>query len=164
MHIVWKRLSYGILPFFALFLLGATLRPAHGQVALGVQGSWASEADVGAGGRLLANVPGANFEAVGSVDAFFPGADVDWLDVNVNLFYHFHLPDSPSVVPYLGGGLNLANVSNGDSETEMGLNLGGGVRFPGISVTPFVEARGVISGAEQFVVTGGLLFGTTRFR
>lgn len=142
-----------------------TVREAEAQLAFGLQGNWGSEADFGVGARLLANVPNVNVEVVGSFDYFFPESDVDWLDFNANAFYHFHLPDSPSVMPYAGAGLNIARVSNGDSTTELGLNLGGGVRFPRTGVTPFVEARGVVaSDADQFVITAGLLFGNTRFR
>jgi len=133
------------------------------QVALGIQGNWASEAELGVGARVLANVGGSNFEVVGSGDVFFPDSDIDWLDINANLFYHFHLPDSPSVMPYVGGGVNFARISGNGSTTETGMNLGGGIRFPS-QVTPFIEFRAVIGGAEQFVVTGGLLWGPTRFR
>ncbi len=148
-----------------VLLAGPSAQHAEGQVALGLQGNWGSEADFGAGGRALINIQNTNFEALGSVDMFFPDGDVDWLDLNANLFYHFHLPDSPSVVPYIGGGLNVTRLSvDGSSTNETGLNLGGGIRFPGASVTPFIEARGVISDADQFVVTGGILFGPTGFR
>lgn len=166
MNTTHKLSSLFVLPLVTLLLcLGPQTPGAEAQMALGVQGNWGSEADFGVGARTLINVPSSNLEAVGSVDVFFPDGDVDWLDINANLFYHFHLPDSPSVIPYLGGGLNLARLSVGDaSNTETGLNIGGGLRFPGASVTPFVELRGVISDADQFVVTGGLLFGQTRFR
>jgi hypothetical protein len=146
-------------------LVGPGAGEADGQATFGVQGNWGSEADFGVGGRVLANIPNVNLEFVGSVDVFFPDGPLDWLDFNANLFYHFHLPDSPSVLPYLGGGLNAARLSvNNNDQTEIGLNIGGGVRFPGGRVTPFIEARGVISDADQFVVTGGILFGPARFR
>jgi hypothetical protein len=154
-------------PFMAplamlFFLFGPPVQEADAQFAVGVQGNWGSEADFGVGARGLANLGGTNLEAVGSVDLFFPDSDIDWLDINANLFYHFHLPDSPSVMPYLGGGLNVARLSGNGSTSEVGVNLGGGIRFPG-QVTPFLEFRAVISDADQFVVTGGLLFGATRF-
>ena len=73
-------------------------------------------------------------------------------------------PYSPSVLPYAGGGLNIVNLCmDGDSNTETGLNLGGGIRFPHAGATPFMEAWGVISDVDQFVVTGGFLFGSTAF-
>lgn len=152
-------------PLTALVLLaGPSAGEATAQTAFGVQGNWGSEADFGVGGRVLANIPNVDLEGVGSVDLFFPGNEVNWLDVNANVFYHFHLDDSPSVVPYAGGGLNIARISVGDaSTTETGLNIGGGVRFPSPGVTPFLEARAVVSDADQFVITGGVLFGPTSF-
>jgi hypothetical protein len=149
-------------PALAVGLVAYPTQEAHAQTAVGVQGNWGSEADLGVGGRLLINIPGVDLETALSVDVFFPDADVDWLEFNGNIFYHFHTPGN--VVPYLGGGLNVTRISANGSNTETGLNLGGGVRFPRPGVTPFVEARGVISDADQFVVTVGLLFGPTNFR
>lgn len=146
-----------------LLVFGPPAQEADAQLAVGVQGNWGSEADFGVGARALLNLGNTNLEAVGSADLFFPDNDVDWWDFNANLFYHFHLADSPSVLPYVGGGLNLARLSANGSATEAGVNLGGGIRFPG-NVTPFLEFRAVLSDADQFVVTGGLLFGPTRFR
>jgi hypothetical protein len=147
----------------ALVLLAVPAQPLHAQAAFGVQGNWGSEADLGVGGRLLLNIPTTNLEAVLSADVFFPD-DVDWLEFNGNLFYHFHTPGSPGVLPYVGGGLNLTRISGNGSTTEAGLNLGGGVRFPRPGVTPFLEARAVISDADQLVLSLGLLFGPTAFR
>lgn len=161
---ILRNASPLVLPVLLLFLhAGPAASEVEAQIALGAQGSWGSSADFGIGGRALFNIPGNNLEAVGSVDVFFPDGDVNWLDANANVFYHFHLTDSPSVLPYLGGGLNLAHLSNDASATEAGLNLGGGVRFPGGGITPFVELRGVISDADQLVISGGILFGQTSY-
>lgn len=159
-----RLLPLFVAPIAALLLLaGPTTQEAQAQAAFGGQGSWGSEADFGVGARALVNIPNVNLEFVGSAEVFFPDGDVDWFDFNANVFYHFHLPDAPSLMPYLGGGLNVARISNAASTTEAGLNLGGGIRFPGATVTPFIEGRGVISDLDQFVVTVGLLFGPTRF-
>lgn len=149
---------------FLVILLAIPAQPLHGQAAFGVQGNWGSEADFGVGGRLLVNIPNVNLEAVLSADVFFPDADVDWLEFNGNIFYHFHAPGAANVLPYVGGGLNVTRLSANGSTTETGLNLAGGVRFPRAGVTPFLEARGVISDADQLVLTFGLLFGQTSFR
>jgi hypothetical protein len=147
----------------ALLLLAGPAAPeANAQTVFGLQGNYGSEADLGIGARALLNIPDVNLEAVGSFDVFFPDGDVDWFDFNANLFYHFHLPDHP-ILPYLGGGLNVARLSNDASHTEAGLNLGGGVRFPRPGLTPFLEVRTVISDLDQVVITGGILFGTARF-
>jgi len=152
-------------PLVALMLLGAPgVQDAEAQVAVGPQASWGSEADFGVGGRALINIPNVNLETVLSAELFFPDGDVDWLDFNANVFYHFHLPDTHSVVPYAGAGLNVARLSFNGSETEAGLNIGGGIRFPAGGMTPFIDARFVFSDADQFVISAGLLFGPTSFR
>jgi hypothetical protein len=147
--------------------LGLMVFPAQqlqAQAAFGLQGNWGSEADFGVGGRVLLNIPNINLEAVLSADVFFPDADIDWLEFNGNIFYHFHTPGTPNVLPYAGAGLNVTRLSGNGSTTETGLNLAGGVRFPRPGITPFLEARAVISDADQIVLTFGFLFGPTSFR
>lgn len=134
--------------------------PATAQLAVGVQADVASETDLGVGGRILGHLAGSHLEAVGSFDHYFPDGPVDFWELNANLFYHFHVAGTPRVLPYAGGGLNLAHISNGDGDTEPGLNLGGGVRFPTRSgPAPFVELRAVVSDVDQLVATFGVLFG-----
>ncbi|MGH7541621.1 MAG: hypothetical protein ACRELC_11540, partial [Gemmatimonadota bacterium] len=121
-----------------------------------------TETDFGIGGRVLGDLGTSNLEAVGSFDIYFPEGDLDFWEINGNLFYRFVLRDTDAVLPYLGGGLNLSHLSNGDGDTEPGLNLGGGLRFATTSdASPFVELRGVIGDFDQFVVTIGALFGDT---
>lgn len=153
---------------FAALGLAATallLQPpaASAQVYGGVQGVWGSDFDAGVGGRVLGNVEDANLELVGSFNLFFPDGNVDFWDANANVFYHFHLPESPRVLPYLGGGLNVSRISNGGESTEAGLNLGGGIRFPLENVSPFVEGRAVLGDHDQAVLTIGLMFGHAHF-
>lgn len=131
--------------------------------AFGVHGSVGTDTDLGIGGRVAINIPDVNLEGQGTVDVFFPDG-FDYFEFNGNLFYHFHLEDTSSVLPYAGGGLNVGIISPegpaADDRTEVGINLGGGVRFRAENnIAPFVEARVVAGGVEQFVVSGGLLFG-----
>lgn len=151
----------------ALAVVGFGAGGAEAQAAFGVQGSWGSDTDFGIGGRVLANVEQVNLEAVGSFDLFFPDDrgddDVDYWEINGNLFYHIHLRDTNAVIPYVGGGVNIARFElDADSQTEVGLNLAGGARFPTASdITPFAEAKYVIADEfnEQFVIAFGFLFG-----
>lgn len=126
---------------------------------LGAQGNLGSDTDFGVGARLLANLEATNLEFAGSYDIYFPDNDLDYWEFNANLFYHIHPSQDPSVLPYLGGGLNVGHLSNGSGNTEAGVNLGGGIRFPGRQLTPFVEARAVMGDFDQGVLTVGLLFG-----
>lgn len=163
-----KCARWALIPLVALFTLGLGARGAEAQAAFGAQVGWGSETDIGVGGRILANIEAVNLEAVGSFDIYFPDdagqVDRDYWEINGNLFYHVHLRDTRSVLPYFGGGLNIARMEIGTAtHTEVGLNLGGGVRFPNESgIIPFIEAKGVISDrlAEQFVATFGVLFGS----
>lgn len=133
---------------------------AAAQVAVGPQANVGTETDFGIGGRIVGNIRDANLEAVGSFDVYFPDDPVDFWELNGNLFYHFHLRETDAVLPYAGGGLNISHFSNGEGETEAGLNLAGGLRFATRSdASPFVELRGVIGDFDQLVVTLGVLFG-----
>ena len=53
---------------------------------------------------------------------------------------------------------DLDSPGDGVDDTDLGLNLFGGIKFPASSVTPFVEVRAVLEGADQVAITGGILF------
>lgn len=141
---------------------------ARAQVHLGPQISIADDADVGLGGRLVAGVEDySGLEVIGSVDIFFPDGDFDYWEINGNAVYNFEIVGAPSLRPYAGGGLNVAHrdpdsveapADDVGSDTDVGLNLLAGSKFPLEGFTPFVEVRGEISGGEQLVITGGFLF------
>lgn len=139
----------------------AAQQPFH----LGAQVSWGDDSDVGIGVRyendLNRLIPARNLRVVGSFDWFFPGNNVDYFEINANVAYQFTIPSS-RIGPYAGGGLNIARASGGlgtSSDTQVGLNLLGGLRFPSAGrIRPYVEGRFEFSGGEQFVLTGGILF------
>lgn len=161
-----RKLSTALLAFAVAVTSGLlAVESARAQVHLGPQISIADEADVGLGGRLVAGVEDySGLEVIGSVDIFFPDGDFDYWEINGNAVYNFEIVGAPSLRPYAGGGLNVAHVDfdddvpGGQSDTDLGLNLLAGSKFPLEGLTPFVEVRGEISGGEQLVVTGGLLF------
>jgi len=95
---------------------------------------------------------------------FFPknlgsGFDFNWFDINLNGHYYFALN---SVQPYALAGLNFAILSidsgfGSANNTEIGLNLGGGVNFLiGGKLIPFGELRIVVGNADQLVFGGGV--------
>lgn len=141
------------------------------QTLLGPQLSWGSDSDLGIGGRVMFGLPQvtAGLEGIVSADYFFvdcgEGVDCSWFEINANGAYNLA---AESLHPYVGAGLNVTRVSVdldgfGDgSDTEVGINLLGGLKFPGTSITPFAEARLTVGGGEQFVLTGGILFGGKR--
>jgi opacity protein-like surface antigen len=133
-------------------ILLAALAAPHVQASdaqFGVQGSWADDADLGVGARLLWDATGSSdgIGAIASFDYFFPGDDITYWELNGNLTYSLR----GSLQPYVGAGLNLAH---GEGDSELGLNLLGGLRF---SDRVYGEARVEIDGGEQFVLTIGLL-------
>ena len=141
--------------------------------AFGVQGSWGDDTDLGIGARLELGLPNlltsegplANTFLIGSFDYFFPDFcdafdDCSYWEINGNLAVPI---TSSTIDPYAGAGLNIARMSVLDSsETEVGLNLLGGLRFNLGGLGAFGEGRFVLSGSEQFVLTFGVLVGGTR--
>lgn len=152
----------------AAFML-ALPATAVGQVQLGPQLSFGDDTDIGIGGRVLTNVESLeHWDFIGTFDIWFlddtANTDRSAWEINGNLAYNFIVEDS-SLFPYAGGGLSIFHFSAEDrdtgadfDDTELGINFLGGLKFPGESITPFVELRIVAEGAEQLVVTGGILF------
>lgn len=158
-----------------VFALGVGAVALEGQaVRVGGQVSYADDADLGIGPRLAIELPSvaSGVWLVGSFDYFFPddgflssGTDVDYWEINGNIIYAIQLPNAPNVEPYLGAGINIARVSATTespaaefSDTNVGLNVLGGLDFPLQGLTPFVEVRLEIDGGEQFVIAGGVMF------
>jgi outer membrane immunogenic protein len=151
----------------AALLLAAGVSTAEAQgVRFAPQVSYGDDSELGLGARVRAGLPSLapGIFLVGSFDYFFPGNDVNYLEVNGNLGYT--IPGVRGKIhPYAGGGLNYARVSfdncsgSGCSNSDIGLNLMGGLDFETSSkITPFVEIRLELSGGEQFVITGGFYF------
>ena len=148
------------------WVAGSTLQA---QVQVGPQLDFGTNSiNFGIGGRAelnLAKTLSAPLTGVGSFDYFFGTAGVTYWEINANVFYNFTIPKS-NVMPYAGGGLNIAHASVSCpagfscSATNAGLNLGGGAKFKmhGSKITPFAEARIELRTGSAFVLTGGILF------
>ena len=158
-------------------VLCVTAAPSAEAQRFGIQADFSTEWDFGVGARGefdLTNVftnRGAFSRAfiVASFDYFFPdcpggaGVDCTYWELNPMLAVPITVTN-PNITPYLGGGLNIARVSfetaAGDaSDTEIGLNLLGGLRFPLGGVRAYTDARIVIGDNDQLVLTFGFLFG-----
>ena len=89
---------------------------------------------------------------------FFPD-NVDYFEINGDVVYNFTVgPESP-VLPFAFGGLNIARTSNDFvSNTDIGLNLGGGVNFVAGSLAPFAGAKFELQDDTFFVIFGGIGF------
>ena len=144
----------------------AAPQQAQAQVQLGPTLAFHDDFDFGLGFTLSGQAPalGERLGFMGDFIYFFPDADnLDYLEFNANLTYDFALPES-TVTPFGLLGLNVARVSvdvpdlGDNSETELGLNLGGGVRFDLGNFRPSVGGRFEINGGEGFVIFGILPF------
>lgn len=94
-----------------------------------------------------------------SAEYVFGGGDVDLTQFNVDAIGRFSPPLSP-VGFYAGAGLGILNASfDGNSSTDLGLNLLGGAEFGGGFAVPFAQARLTIADGSAFSILGGVRFG-----
>jgi hypothetical protein len=125
-----------------------------------IQGNWGDATDVGIGLRYEGGMTwlfprAGTLRFVSSFDYFFPEGPLNYWEVNGNLINIFAIPNVQAA-GYFGGGLNIANATNGASNTRVGANLLAGIRLPG-AFRPFLEGRLELGGGEQFVLTAGLM-------
>jgi hypothetical protein len=89
---------------------------------------------------------------------YFPDG-FDLFEVNGDLVYFFPVAADAPVAPFGLGGINITRASVGSfSNTDVGLNLGGGVQFPGSSLSPFAGGKFTIQDGTGFVLFGGISF------
>lgn len=151
--------------FLACTAATAEAQDSGGGLHVGPQINFADDTDIGVGVRVSGDLGGyPGWEIMGSFDLYFPESDVDFWEINGNVIYNIDAR-STTVFPYAGGGLNVAHASfdggpgNGGSDTEIGLNVLGGVKFATDGpLTPYAELRGTVDGSDQLVVTAGILF------
>lgn len=107
---------------------------------------------------------GEGVDFLGDFTFFFPDVEgLDYWELNGNITYAIPVEGS-SVAPFFLGGLNVAHVSvdgvgiGDSSNTELGLNLGGGIKFDAGTLEPIVGGRVELSGGEGFVIFASLPF------
>jgi len=154
-------------PLLVLALLAMSMLSAknlQAQFHFGPLVAWGDDADFGLGGRVTFGIhlsvdsTPAPLELQGEFVYFFPDGPVNYWEINTNAAYLFPGVKGP-VGPYAGAGLDIANASGaGASNTDVGLNLLGGVKFRMSRITPFAEVRVELGGGEQFVIAGGVYF------
>jgi hypothetical protein len=115
--------------------------------------------DVGIGAFLdipLASVAGLSIAP--SFIWYFPEAG-SLFEVNGDAVYTFTVAADSPVEPFALAGINIMRFSFGSfSNTDVGLNLGGGVNFVAGSLSPFAGAKFEIQDGTGFVIFGGLGF------
>lgn len=86
----------------------------------------------------------------------------------VDLNGHYMIPTEGAIAPYAGAGIGITSVSFdidtpignvGGDDTDIGLNLVGGIEFQAGSVRPFAQGQFTVGGDfDRFGITGGILF------
>lgn len=92
---------------------------------------------------------------------FYPSFDIFFVDqgslFGLNADFKIH-PDPASAL-YLGAGLNLARLSvNGNSDTNAGLNLLGGLEASFGAIHPYAELRLILGDGSAVQLSTGLNF------
>lgn len=152
----------------AVAVLALAPLPAQSQIYLGPEVAWNDDADLGIGAGVEFDLPslypGIAFH--GDFLYFFPGDNFDYFELNANLTYDLPLEDV-AVVPFGLAGLNIGRASvdtdsdipgfDSASNTDVGLNLGAGVKFNVGSFQPRVAARFAL-GNDTFTIFALLPF------
>ncbi len=149
-----KRVGAALL---TAIILGVMPSAADAQVTVGPTLAYDNDIDLGLGATLGTALPslGQGFGLLADILMFFPDGPANYFEVNGNVTYDFPLEGS-TIVPYLLGGINIAR-SSGEllgvsfSDTQVGLNLGGGVDFDAGNFRPSVGVRAEVDGGEALV-------------
>ena len=118
---------------------------------------------VGIGFTIPLEAFGPQVGFAGDFIYFFPSIDnLKYWELNGNLTYDFQI-EGASVAPFALAGLNVAHASvevgsESAGNTELGLNVGGGIRFDAGSLRPTVGLRIEIEGGDGWVVFGSVPF------
>lgn len=130
------------------------------QISAGPLAAFHDDFDLGIGAFMSVPVPSLdpNLAIVPSFVYYFPDG-FDAFEINGDVMYAFEVsPDTP-VLPFAFAGLNVLRVAVGSvSNTEIGLNLGGGITFRSESVEPFAGAKFEMGDYDGFVIFGGVGF------
>jgi hypothetical protein len=169
-----------------LVLAGAvtfgTASDAQAQFTFGPGVAYHDDADLGIGVWFASPLPSLHEQVslTGSFIYFFPDGDrdlvggnsfdVSYWELNPGLAYSF--PTESSITPFVAAGLNIARWSvdvdgplddfidlGYSSGTDIGLNVGGGIRtMLGDSFTGVAAGRLELGGGDGFVIEAGLGF------
>jgi len=155
----------------AVALVGTLAVPGavQAQFTLGPVAAFHDDADFGIGAYAAIPVPSLdeNLSINPSFVYFFPDG-YDYWELNGDVVYRFEVSEDVPVLPFALAGINIARAAfdvnvpgfggASGSNTEIGLNLGGGIAFRAESLQPFVGAKFEASGGEGFVLFGGVGF------
>ncbi len=130
------------------------------KLGVGVRGNVALERVI-PGDEGIANATLSRLELNGSAHRFFP-SEGTWTEANADLLLPLIRVGGGAARTYVGTGVSFGRFEPdvGSSESKVGANLIGGLRFEQRTLAPFFEVRGSLGGAEQLsAVLGFQLFG-----
>lgn len=149
----WKAAGFLLVGIVGAGALEAQTARSH----LGVRASYNFDFEEAGVGAQLGVPIGRRLEFYPSFDAYFVDPGSLWA-LNADLKYRPSLARSTDWL-YLGGGINFTGFSNGPvDDTDVGLNLIGGVEPYRGMVHPFVEGRLILGNGSQFQLALGLNF------
>lgn len=146
----------------AVLFLGASSARAYGVSGVGGTGGVLSPESRDATGTLGMH---AELERPGTRLHLMPGV-MYWgsdrrTDFNPNMDVVYHVRKENRLTPYVGAGLGVHLRSGplpADEATDVGMNLMGGVRFPGRAAKIFLEGRHTVSDVSQTALLAGATF------
>lgn len=173
----WRTLPAALIVLAVIFSAPNT---ALAQMYFGgglVYGAEIENVGIQANGHLVVNEE--NKLRIGADATFFlpekataAGIEVKSKLFTINVNGHYMLVDSETLILYAIGGLNLGFVSvdvdgpadeiflfgSGASDTELGLNIGGGLEYEVPFGRVYAEVKYVVGGFDQLVIGGGVRF------
>ena len=111
--------------------------------------------------KFSQRAPFSNMMFVTAFDYYLDCDGCSFWELTPALAVPFTLQGS-NMRPYFGAGLSFARISVDaidESDTETGLALLGGLRFPMGTMSAFTEARITLHDADQLTLAFGFLFG-----
>ena len=146
----------------AVLFLAPSSAQAYGVSGVGGAGGYLSPESRDATGTLGMHAelehPGTRIHLVPGV--MYWGSDRR-TDFNPNMDVLYHVRKEDRLTPYVGAGLGV-HLRGGplptDESTDLGMNLMGGVRFPGRSANIFLEGRHTVSDVSQTALLAGATF------
>lgn len=138
-----------------------TRTAAQTQVAVGPRVGFdianIEELHVGVDARLAH--PDVAVEVQPALDVYLP-ANGSFVTLSTNVLYRVPVANA-RIQPYAGGGLGVSffDDATGRNQSDVGLNLVGGLRLPSSAVfTPFAQTQITLGSVDLIAFSGGVLF------
>ena len=151
------RLSF-VVTALSMTVMSLAARPAAADVDVGVRGGYYTDAEEGfLGVDLLMQIQDTRW-------FFNPNLEYVFVDpgdlATLNLDVHYDLDtDNDDLYIWLGGGPAIIfRDDDRDDETDLGLNLLGGIGWQLESVVPYFQAKAVIADDNEVVLAVGVRF------